>query len=148
MSSLILQSAANKDGGAHIDKNLYDTEELKNANLLGLFINDGELPNGNPLYLAMRQIVEEILVSFEINKVSPYYVRPSYKSKIQFRKFKQNNPYLYFNYITKTDGSPTGVPNVEKNMIQRTMTWKFNFYTNTNWYFIENSSEEICIIEV
>ena len=50
---------ANKDGGAHVDKEKWPIDKYKESQLLGFYNQNGDSPDGNPLYAAMRQIAEE-----------------------------------------------------------------------------------------
>lgn len=79
---------ANKDGGAHIDASVSPISGFKRTDILGWTDKYKNFPEGNPIYLAIRQIVEEFLVSLEIYNTNFQRVIPSFQEK--FNSEEQN----------------------------------------------------------
>jgi len=61
----VVLTAANQDGGAHVDGTLRaDYAELRHENLLGWLTGNNTPPSGDPAYVAIRQIAHEVLKTF------------------------------------------------------------------------------------
>lgn len=61
----IVRTAADQDGGAHVDEALRgDYASLRYDNSLGWIDGAGAGPNGDPTYAALRQITHEVLKTF------------------------------------------------------------------------------------
>lgn len=141
---------ANKDGGTHVDKYIYDTDDFKNASILRWLDQFENAPSGNPLYLTMRQIIEEILISYEVHNTSYNSILPAYKGKIQFRKLEADNPAIYSTFIVNPDGSQNDTSSVSSNLIFQTSPWKLKHFNKPNWTFIDDDefNNTIEILEV
>ncbi|WHQ52996.1 hypothetical protein M1852_15730 (plasmid) [Lactiplantibacillus plantarum] len=128
---------ANKDGGSHVDEEKWPIDNYKESQLLGFYNQNGDSPDGNPLYAAMRQIVEEILVSFEVFESSPIRVIPSF-----------NNKHLYFNFLRDRSYKS----NDQSSFQIRDFSFKYYDYDKNNWSFIDKSEpiigKDCSIIEV
>ncbi|QXC53936.1 hypothetical protein [Leuconostoc mesenteroides] len=137
---------ANKDGGSHVDEKKDPIDDFKKSQLLGFYDQNGNYPNGNPLYSAMRQIVEELLVSFEVFKTHNTLTTPGLKQKIEFLDLSENENkrHLYFNFLRDISDKSKG-----QNSFQ-IREFTFKYYGNSNWSFLEKSkpSKDIPIIEV
>lgn len=140
---------ANKDGGAHISEEIWPIDDYKESLLLGFVNQDGDAPDGNPLYYAMRQIVEEILLSFEFFNTHHFKTTPSFKQKIEFLNSSENNSkHLYFNFLRDLNDKSN-----DSNSFQiRDFVFKYYYYDQNNLSFIDdnekNQSDSFYIIEV
>lgn len=137
---------ANKDGGSHIDEYNWPIASYKESQILGFYDQNGISPNGNPLYSAMRQIVEELLVSFEVFQTRSSLIIPGGKSKIQFLNLSEDgiNDHLYYNFLKRISDKSKE----EKGC--QIKEFVFKYYYISNWSFLENDmpNEGIHIIEV
>lgn len=137
---------ANKDGGSHVDEYKWPIDDFKESKLLGFFDQNGNYPNGNPLYSAMRQIVEELLVSFEVFKTHNTRIIPGFKQKIQFLSLSENknNRHLYFSFLKNISDRSKAQNNF------KIKEFTFKYYDSSNWSFLENSEsiKDTPIIEV
>ncbi|MBZ6014878.1 hypothetical protein KIJ04_09040 [Leuconostoc gelidum subsp. gelidum] len=137
---------ANKDGGSHVDGHKWPMDDFKESQLLGFYDQNGNYPNGNPLYSAMRQIAEELLVSFEVFQTHNTLITPGFKQKIQFLILSENenNSHLYFNFLRDISDKSK-----DQNIFQ-IKEFTFKYYDNSNWSFFEKSKliKDIPIIEV
>ncbi|MCM6827823.1 hypothetical protein [Leuconostoc mesenteroides] len=141
---------ANKDGGSHVDEEKWPIDNYKESQLLGFYNQNGESPDGNPLYSAMRQIVEEILVSFEVFKTRNILVTPSFKQKIEFLDLSkiENNRHLYFNFLK----DPSDKSNDQSSFQIKDFVFKYYDYDENKWSFVDKSEpiqgNKLPIIEV
>lgn len=141
---------ANKDGGAHIDASVSPISGFKRTDILGWTDKYKNFPEGNPIYLAMRQIVEEFLVSLEIYKTNFQRVIPSFQGKIQFRRAELEKQACYFTFMINENGTPNDTSRVDKKKIIQTSGWKLKLYDNPKWSFLDDSElgKIITILEV
>jgi len=146
----IVQFIANKDGGAHVDEKKWPIDNYKESQLLGFYNQNGDSPDGNPLYAAMRQIAEEILVSFEVFESSPIRVIPSFKQEVEFFDLSkhESNKHLYFNFLRDRSYKS----NDQSSFQIKDFSFKYYDYDKNNWSFIDKSEpiigKECSIIEV
>lgn len=142
----IITYLANKDG-AHVDLNGTDIDDFKSSSILGWFDQNDQAPGGNPLYVAIRQIVTEFLVSLEVFDTQYSQVFPSRKGKIQSRKIDIKEDDLYFIWYSKPDGESLISDKVDKSLVNGTKTWKWKVYNEPNWSFMSDNVQSIQIIE-
>ena len=141
---------ANKDGGAHVDKEKWPIDKYKESQLLGFYNQNGDSPDGNPLYAAMRQIAEEILVSFEVFESSSIRVTPSFKQAVEFFDLSkhESNKHLYFNFLRDRRYKS----NDQSSFQIKDFSFKYYDYNKNNWSFIDKSApsigKECYIVEV
>ena len=137
---------ANKDGGSHVDEHKWPIDDFKKSKLLRFYDQNGNYPNGNPLYSAMRQIVEELLVSLEVFKTNSTRVIPCFKQKIQFLSLSgnRNNRHLYFRFLRDMSEKS----NDENNF--KVKEFALKYYNVSNLSFLENGEliKDIPIVEV
>ncbi|WP_195218885.1 hypothetical protein [Leuconostoc lactis] len=142
----IVTFIANKDGGAHVDLQKWELDNYKEAQILGFYDQDGNYPNGNPLYAAMRQIVEEILVSFEVFQARHTKEIPVFQHRIQFLDLSKdkNKIHLYFVRVNNINDK------LKDSKTYQTKGFALKLYANKNWSFIEDSKviSDISIYEV
>ena len=97
----------------------------------------------------MRQIVEEILLSFEFFNTHHFKTTPSFKQKIEFLNSSENNSkHLYFNFLRDLNDKSN-----DSNSFQiRDFVFKYYYYDQNNLSFIDdnekNQSDSFYIIEV
>ena len=117
---------------------------------MGFYNQNGDSPDGNPLYAAMRQIAEEILVSFEVFESSSIRVTPSFKQAVEFFDLSkhESNKHLYFNFLRDRRYKS----NDQSSFQIKDFSFKYYDYNKNNWSFIDKSApsigKECYIVEV
>lgn len=88
----------------------------------------------------MRQIAEEILVSFEVFESSPTRVIPSSTIEVEFFDLSKHefNKHLYFNFLRDRSFRS----NDQRSFQIKNFSLKYYDYGNNNWSFIDKDKSE------
>lgn len=118
----IVKFVANQDGGAHIDPGLDKKyAALTKHNSLGWITDQGTPPKNNPVYNAIRQIADEVLISQNISRES-YTRKRDKQNQIEFRFFDNCRRYMWSSTLITTSEETLEIVNKHKKE-ERKLYW-------------------------